>query len=365
MNNPPDSLCILRLSALGDVSHVIPIVRTLQTHWPETKLTWVVGKTEHALVEGIDGIEFVVFDKSQGWSANRKVWRQLRGRRFDVLLHMQAALRASVLSLGIRAHTTVGFDRRRARDFQWLFSNRKIAATNNQHVLDGFFEFLTAIGLNEKELRWGIPTDAEADEFAAAQLGVEPVLVINACTSSRLQNFRNWRAERYAAVANYAHKSYGLKVVLTGGPDDIERIMADSITERIDAPLVNLVGQTDIKQLYAVLSRARVAIAPDTGPLHLAAAAGTPVIGLYASSNPLRTGPYSCQRWVVNQYPAALQTYLGKSIEEVRWGQRVRDPNALDLIGFDQVIAMLDRVMRETRAEPAQDQIRLNRASAE
>ena len=345
VNNPPESLCILRLSALGDVSHVVPIVRTLQMHWPDTKLTWVIGKVEHQLVKNIEGIEFVIFDKAQGWRAHRQVWQQLRGRRFDVLLNMQAALRASLLSLGISAETTVGFDVKRARDGQWLFSNRKITAREQQHVLDGFFGFLEALGINDRDLRWDIPICEEDQRFAQDVLAGAQVLLINACTSSRLRNFRNWRAERYAAVVDYAQKSYGLKAVLTGGPDVSERDMAAKICEKAGTEVTNLVGETTISQLYALLAGARVVIAPDTGPLHLAVATGTPAIGLYASSNPLRTGPYRAQQWVVNQYPAAVRKYLQKEVDSVRWGQRVRDPNALDLIGFDQVIAMLDRVL--------------------
>lgn len=114
--NPPASLCILRLSALGDVSHIVPIVRTIQQCWPQTRITWIIGKVEYALVGGIDGVEFIVCDKSQGLGAYRAVWQRLRGRRFDVLLMMQAALRASLLSLGIRATLKIGFDpRARAR----------------------------------------------------------------------------------------------------------------------------------------------------------------------------------------------------------------------------------------------------------
>ena len=353
-SSTPNSVCILRLSALGDVSHIVPVVRTIQAQWPSTKITWIIGKLEHALVENIEDIEFIVFDKSRGWAANTEVWKQLRGRRFDVLLHMQAALRASVLSSRIRAKVKVGFDRARARDGQWLFTNRKIEARPNQHVIDGFFGFLDAIGINEHVKRWDIPISEQDEEFARSRLGDKPTLVINACSSSRARNFRNWRAERYAAVIDYAQKSYGLNIVLTGGPTDIEREMADSIVDKASDDVTNLVGQTTISQLYAVLAAARVVVAPDTGPTHLASAAGTPVIGLYASSNPLRTGPYNSRQWVVNQYPAAVEKYLHKSVDDVRWGQRVRDPAALDLLGFDQVIAMLDKVMASMSFDPAE-----------
>lgn len=343
MSTPaPESLCLFRLSALGDVTHMIPVVRTLQTHWPQTRLTWVIGKLEYQLVSQLDGVEFITFDKSQGRAAYRDLWRALRGRRFDMLLHMQAALRASVATLGIRAGVKIGFDKARARDAQWLFTNRKIAAHPRAHVLDGFFDFLEAAGLPERELRWDLPLEPQAAMFAAEVLGDKPALVINPCSSARANNYRNWRAERYAAVAEHAAEQLGLQVVLTGGPAAAEREMAAEIQSHTKLPLIDLAGQTSIPQMLAVLARARAIVAPDTGPAHMGTAVGTPVVGLYVTSNPDRTGPYLSREWTVNRYPDAVQQFLGKSVDEARWGQRVRVPEAVDLISVDDVCERLD-----------------------
>jgi len=139
---PPESLCLLRLSAIGDVTHIVPIVRTLERHWPETRITWIIGRLEAELVQDIPGIEFIVFDKQQSLQAYQKLKKELHHRRFDLLLHMQASLRAGIASTCIKAPIKLGFDRQRARDFQWLFTSHKIAAGPRQHVLDGFFGFL-------------------------------------------------------------------------------------------------------------------------------------------------------------------------------------------------------------------------------
>src|SRR6478609_335724 len=111
--NPPPSICLLRTSALGDVTHVVPLVRTLQSAWPQTRLTWIVGKLEHKLVGDIAGVEFLVFDKSAGWRGFRELRAQLAARRFDVLLHLQVALRANLVSALIRAALRIGYDRAR------------------------------------------------------------------------------------------------------------------------------------------------------------------------------------------------------------------------------------------------------------
>src|ERR1700760_4308323 len=123
---PPRSLCILRLSAIGDTCHVVPIIRTLQQAWPDTQLTWIIGKTEARLMKLVDGVELITVDKRAGLSGLRNLSRQLSRRQFDVLLHMQLAIRASALALRIAAPIKVGFDRARARELQWLVTNERV-----------------------------------------------------------------------------------------------------------------------------------------------------------------------------------------------------------------------------------------------
>lgn len=347
MLHAPESLCLLRLSALGDVTHTVPVVRTLQHAWPDTRLTWIIGRLEAELVGDLPGVEFIVFDKACGAVAFRDLWRDLGGRRFDVLLQMQVALRANLAGRLVRAPLRIGFDRARSRDGHGLFVNRRIEPHPRAHVLDGLFDFLQALGIDERILRWDIPVPDAAAAFAQEQLpDGQSYLTINPCTSARVNNWRNWSAERYAAVADHAATVHGLRTVLTGGPTLAEREMADAIAARVENDVIDLVGATRPKQLLAVLSRARVAIAPDTGPLHIAAAIGTPVIGLYATSNPERTGPYQWRDWVVNRYPEALAAECGRTPEEVRWGRRVRNPDAMQRIAVEDVTTRLDALMR-------------------
>src|SRR5579871_4488793 len=117
----PSSLCLLRTSALGDVTHVVPLLRTLQRAWPQTQLTWIVGKLEHKLVGDVPGVEFLIFDKGAGWRGFAALRRQLAGRRFDALLHMQVALRANLVSALVRADLRIGYDAARAKDLHGLF----------------------------------------------------------------------------------------------------------------------------------------------------------------------------------------------------------------------------------------------------
>ena len=297
LTHPPKSLCLLRLSAVGDISHALPVVRTIQEHWPETELTWVIGRLEHSLVGDIPGVEFIIFDKAKRWGAFRDVRRALAGRHFDVLLHMQMSLRASLASLFIKADVRLGFDRNRAKDLQWLFTNARIAPRARQHVIDSFFGFTEALGIEGHTLRWDIPIPHKARQFAAEKMGKEddrPVLVISPCSS---MDYRNWTAEGYAAVADHAIEAHGMRVILTGGPRAIEREYGEAITARMRNQPNNLIGRTGLKELLAILERAAVIIAPDSGPAHLGTAVGTPVIGLYAATNPDRARPFLSERF--------------------------------------------------------------------
>lgn len=342
----PQYLCILRLSAMGDISHTLPIVRTIQAHWPQTRLTWIIGQLEYGLVADIPGIEFIVFDKRQGWRAYWTLYQQLKTRHFDALLHMQMSLRASLIALLVRSPIKLGFDKQRAKDLQWLFTTHRIMTKPQQHVIDSFFGFTQRLGIPQQQYVWNIPIPTAAQEYAAQQLpAAQPMLVISPCSSMA---YRNWHAAGYAAVAEYASRQHGLCVVLTGGPTAIERAMAEKIKALCPVPLIDLVGKSNLKQLLAILSKARVVIAPDAGTAHLANAVDVPVIGLYATTNPERARPYSWPQYVINQYPQAVCRKFAKSVAEIPWGTRVRDQGTMDLIEANEVIAMLDRVIHDT-----------------
>lgn len=363
-STPPQSLCILRLSAIGDCVHTTAVVRAIQSQWPACKITWVIGAVEHQLLKGMDGVEFIVFNKKDGKKARKQFKQHMKGRSFDALLNMQVALRASLISRYISAPIKLGFDKPRAKDYQWLFTNHRIPHTPKQHSMEGLFEFAKAVGvggtddeLKNKTLTWNIPTSEQDDINITQQLASlghkenQPLLVINACSSQRSRNWRNWSAENYAKVIQHAQHTYNATVVLTGGPADVEVTMAQQITELCQQkPVLNLVAKTSLKELHVLLGKADAVISPDTGPAHMANAAHTPVIGLYATSNPYRTGPYCSLEHTVNAYPQALQQFSNTTEEDAKWGQRVRDPNAMNLITPEQVIEKVNGIFANTQS---------------
>jgi heptosyltransferase I len=351
---PPEELCIVRLSAIGDTCHTVPVVRAIQRAWPQTRITWILGRTEHRLLEGLEGVEFAVLDKAAGFRGYRHLRRQLRRHRFPLLLNMHASVRAGIASLMARADVRLGFDKARARDYQWLFCNRRIPAQAQRHVMDGLFEFATALGIDDHTPVWNLPLGAAAHARAAALLeSSQPSLVISPCTGQRFRNYRNWSIENYAAVADYASRRYGAQVFLTGGSTEVERQYATGILAATECSPVDLIGKTSLKELVAILAAASVVLCPDSGPAHMATAVGTPVVGLYATSNRFRTGPYFSQHLVVDKYPEAVQQEFGTSVDALRWGQRVRNPAAMDLIKVDDVTRKLDLAFAERGIQPA------------
>jgi heptosyltransferase I len=342
----PASICLLRTSAIGDVTHVVPLLRTLQSAWPATALTWVIGSLERKLLGDLPGVEFVTFDKRSGWAGMRAVHQALRGRRFDALLQMQVAMRSNLLSLGIKAERRIGYDSARSKDLHGLVINQRIPARHGEHVLDAIGSFCEPLGLKQTKVRWDIPIPDAAHAWAAEQLpGELPTLLVSPTSSHVL---RNWRPERYAAVIDHA-AARGWRSVLVGGPSASERTMAEAIRAACRHAPIDLTGKDTLKQLLALMRRADLLLGPDSGPMHMANAVGTRVLGLHAASNPDRSGPYSDRRWCVNKYDEAARKYLGKPASEIPWGSKIERPGVMDLIGVDEVIDRFDAAAGDMR----------------
>jgi heptosyltransferase I len=316
----------------------------MQKVWPATRFTWIIAKSESRLMRLIEGVEFIIVEKRAGLGAVAAVRRELAGRRFDVLLHMQVALRASLIALQVSAAVKLGFDRPRARELQWLFTNARIAEHAREHVLDGFFGFPAALGINERVLRWDLALPDAAQEYARQLIpDAQPTLVISPC-SSHVR--RNWRPERYAAVAEHAVRRHGMRVILAGGPSVLEQATGAAIVRAARAPLLNQIGRDTLPELLAVLARAAALLSPDSGPVHMATMVGTPVLGLYGATNPARSGPYLSQEWCVNAYGAAARRFRHREPEELPWTTKIEEPGVMDLIQVEEVIAKLDELLR-------------------
>ena len=335
----------MRYSALGDLALVAPAVMHLREHLPDARITWITSPLGYSLLNGLDGINFEVFDKPRTIRDYRNFYRQFRHRRFNVVLAMQANLRVNLLYPALHAPIKVGFDRTRAREGQWLFCNRHIPF-RNEHLADSFMAFAAQLGANSLPAEWRFPLSDEDKSWAKESLKPLPRPLI-AIHPSSSKSERNWLFERFADLITIARKRWSASFVFTGGNNDFERDVCTRLAQLAGPEALNLCGRTTPKQLAAVLGEADILIAPDTAAVHLARAMDTSVIGLYAVASPKLTGPYLHSEFIVDRYPDALRKFLGKDPEQVGWNTRVHNPAAMQLITVDDVLMQLTRVLSQ------------------
>ena len=287
----PDNVCIVMMSAVGDAVHVLPVINALKRANPGTRITWVLQPGPAALVRGHRSVdEIVVFDRARGLAAFGDVAAELRKRRFDLVMNLQVYFKAGIVTALTNAPVKLGFDRARARDFNWLFTNRKIAAGPVQHVQDQYFEFLTALGVSPQPIEWDLgPWPKEREWQYRFKSSIErPIASIVVGTS---KPEKDWIPEKWAEVADALHDQFGMQVVLVGGKSErelaAERIVMGSARHKPRSEL-----GSGLRNLVSILDASALVLSPDTGPLHMAVALDRLVISLMGYTNPKRTGPY-------------------------------------------------------------------------
>jgi heptosyltransferase I len=334
----PREIAIVMLSALGDAIHTLPVVNALKRQWPEARLTWVIQPVPHALVGGHENVdEFVIFRRrrgSQAWRSFAEISRALNGRHFDLLVNLQVYLKAGLITSIAKADVKLGFDRKRARDMNWLFTTHRIPARPAGHVQDQYFEFLEHLGVDPVPVEWRIRlTDeersAQRDFFEALH---RPVCGVVVGTSKQE---KNWAPARYARLVEALEVDHGMQPVLLGGPSSAERAAAETLLSQTGARVVNALAD-DVRRLLWLVDGCDLVISPDTGPLHLARALDRPVVGLYGYTNPKRYGPYGRPAQVVDGYAR----YAG---EEYPISAQYRAAG-MDRVTVDMVLAAVERV---------------------
>jgi len=301
------NVALVKLSSLGDVVHALPVAATLQARLPQARITWIVERREAAVLAGHPALERVVTVDTRRWRRSRTpreladathailaVRRDLKATRFDVALDLQGLIKSGLLVRLTRAPLRIGFDRRWCRErLSVLATNRRVMPPPHaRHVVDQYLTLLGALEIDGRSLEFRLPSDSAAearmDEFFAGA-GLKPrdrVVVLNPGAG---RPDKRWPIERFRALAETLTVGDGSRVVVVWGPGEETdaRAIADGAGSR-----VLLAPPTDLVALIALLRRAGVVVAADTGPLHLAAALGTPCVGLYGPTRAERNGPY-------------------------------------------------------------------------
>lgn len=341
------SIGILRLGALGDVCLTLPLIYVLRRHLPKVKLHWIIGRPFFSLVQGLEDVNFIVLDKPKSLGDYWKCYQKLKSYPFDVLLVPQATLRSNILCFLIKAKIKYGYGKLHSRDLQSFFVNRAVAA-KSEHLVESFLRFAEPFGILNRNIEWGLPIEEKDYGWAKAQLSRCAAVCWLAICPATSKEERNWFSDRYASVVNQLiEKRWDFNVVLVGGSSAVERQMAEEINHQLIKPALNLVEKSSLKQLAALLSEVDVLLSPDTGPLHIAQAVGTPVVGLYAVAPSEKTGPFFSQRWVINKFPQAVKAILHKDPSKITWHERVHSREAMALITVDEVRDKLEELFIE------------------
>lgn len=291
---PLDRVCIVMLAAVGDAVHALPVVNAIKRAHPTARISWVMQEGALTnLLTGHPALEEVLpFRRSAGWRGFAAVRRLLASRTFDCVLVLQPYLKSGIVASFARSRVVLGFDRARARDLSWVFSSHQLSPHPLQHMQDQYLEFLAWLGVPAEPLEWHIGPWNDAERawqhafFARFDRPVVPIVV----ATSKPQ--KDWAPERWAAVCDALWHDFKLQPVLVGGRSarELEAERVINATARVKP--ASALGDGGLRGLAAIIERSALVISPDTGPLHLSVALGTPVISLLGYTNPKRVGPY-------------------------------------------------------------------------
>jgi heptosyltransferase I len=283
-------IAIVMMSAIGDAVHTLPVINSLRAAVPGVHIDWVIQPGPHALVANHPAVDdFILFDRKRGWDAFRDVRHATRSRRYDLVIALQVYFKAGLVTAALKSPRKLGFDKRRARDANWLFTTERIPAGGQRHVQDQYFEFLEYLGVPPL-LEWKLgPTEEERVRFAdALPPSDRPTVSLVVGTS---KPGKEWPAERYAALVDRLEGDLGVRTVLVGGRSERELAAAAAIKRAARHQPLDLL-EWDLRKLVYRLDRSDVLVSPDTGPLHIGVALGTPTVSLMGYTNPKRVGPY-------------------------------------------------------------------------
>jgi len=309
------NILIVKLSAIGDVIHTLPALNALRSRYPGARITWLVEEAAAGLVQGHAALDRVIVSRRKRWIRNlrqrrfrelreiRRFLRRLRDTRYDLVLDFQALLKSGVLVALVRGDRKIGFDRGMEHmEHSWVFLNERVPpADMEMHALDRNLSMLEPLGIRSKTIRYVLPVrvdHAEAADRLLAEHGLTgatgPLIAVNCAAKwpSKL-----WPEAHFARLADELVEKCRARLVFTGSEADgplVRRVFS-----HMHHPAVDVTGRTSLLTLAALYQRVRVLVSTDTGPMHLGAAVGIPVVAVFGPTAPWRTGPYGPQHRVV------------------------------------------------------------------
>lgn len=286
----PESVLVVRLGAIGDVTNALVFAEAVKAHAPHTRVGWVVHPLAQPLVEGHPAVDRVhVWRRERAWADLPRLRRELRAESYGLAVDLQRIAKSALVARLSGAPRILGYDRGRSKELSWLLHRERIAPGDPRaHMVEHYLAFARHLGIEAPTARHRLPDDPEAEAWASellAELGGPPIVL--SIGASKPEN--RWPAERFGELA-LALSGRGERPVFAGGPQDREA--ADRAMAASQGAALDLTGRTSLRQLIALLNSAKVVVSADTGPMHLAAAQGRPVVALFGPADPARTGPW-------------------------------------------------------------------------
>ncbi|MCC6848917.1 MAG: glycosyltransferase family 9 protein [Deltaproteobacteria bacterium] len=304
MRVPAKRILIVLLGAIGDVARALPLANRVRAGYPTAHLAWAVEPAAAPVLAGHPALDArLVFERAGGAAAFVAFLRRVRAEGFDLALDLQRHAKSGLVSAATRAPVRLGFHRRNAKELNWLWNTHTIAPVEARGwKLAEYERFADWLELPAQAPRFEVTL--AAGETASVDRLLAPLgRPFAALFLGSTWESRRWFADRCAGVID-GLAARGLAAVLVGGAD--VRALAAATVARAARPPLDLTARTSLRETYGILARARIAIGPDSGPMHLAAAAGTPVVSLWGATTPARSAPFGSQDLVlVGRVPCA------------------------------------------------------------
>ena len=299
-------IAIIRMSAIGDVVHTLPLAASIRAAAPDAHITWLIQPGPHELIRQHPAIdEFILFDRQSPFRSLKALRQTLRDRRFDLVLVPQTSAKAALAARHFRAPRKVGFDRARAPELSWVVTNERIAGRPRAHVQDEVLEFVDHLGI-PRVLSWDIgPTAEERERYGPLLPPFDGPTVAIALASSRRD--KDWPAEMWARLARRLIRIHGARLILVGGLSAAENEAAQ-LAAQADFASLDL-RAWDLRRLAYLAGEADLFVGGDSGPLHIASAIGTPTVALMGSTNPKRFAPYRHRDLVIDAFGDPGEVY--------------------------------------------------------